>query len=75
MPLSFLRGGQFSLKFYQPYINSTGNRVSLSNSGLLRGDEASFTQVDIFVVSTSADIMRHTLCSLLVGGITLLLKN
>lgn len=37
--------------------------------------KSSFTQVDIFVVSTGAEIMRCTLCSLLVGGIILLLDN
>lgn len=58
------------MKLYQPYSNSRGHRVFLSTSGLVRGEEASFTQVDIFVVSTGADIMRRT-----VVGILLLFKN
>lgn len=70
LPLPILNGGQLSLKLYQPYINSRGYRVFLSNSGLLRGEQASFTQVDIFVVSAGADIMRHTLV-----GFLLLFKN
>ena len=70
----YLKKRQFGLKLYEPSISNTGHRVALWNYILLRR-KSSFTEADIFVVSTVVDIMRCSLLSLLVGGFVLLLKK